>query len=315
VNEYEIIRLLTKAAGRLPDDYLPIGDDVASLNPPPGKLVLKVDMLVGRTDVPPGMTWRQAGRKAVAMCVSDFASKGVRPSAFMVSLGVPSSTGQRDLRSLVGGFQDGIKEWDVDLIGGDTNESEDLIVDCVLVGFADHPLVRRTGSRAGELVVVTGDFGTTSAGLKMLLEKASSEPGFRRRALRNVYTPSPRLALGIALRDCFSSAMDSSDGLAICLHTLGSSSHVGMKIDVLPHKKELEAFAERNGYSLKDLILYGGEEYEIVGTIPKRKFERARKIANSMKSDLIVIGETTAGGEIRTSNGDPIEKKGWIHLA
>ena len=77
MNEYEIIDLLKRTAGSSPPGYSPIGDDVATLPASPGKLVLKSDMLVGRTDVPPGMTWRQAARKAVAMCVSDFASKGV----------------------------------------------------------------------------------------------------------------------------------------------------------------------------------------------------------------------------------------------
>ena len=91
MNEYEIIDLLTRTAGKLPAGYSPIGDDVATLPSSPGKLVLKSDMLVGRTDVPPGMTWRQAGRKAVAMCVSDFAAKGVSPK---VADGLPGYTPQ-----------------------------------------------------------------------------------------------------------------------------------------------------------------------------------------------------------------------------
>jgi thiamine-monophosphate kinase len=165
------------------------------------------------------------------------------------------------------------------------------------------------------LVVVTGDFGTTSAGLRILLEKAQSAPTFRSAAVRNVYLPSPRLALGIALRDFFSSAMDSSDGLAICLHTLSSASSVGMRIDALPYRKDLVDFSARNGYSLDDLVLYGGEEYEIVGTIPKDKIERAKTVARSMKSELRVIGETTSNGRVETSAGDEIEKKGWIQLA
>lgn len=314
LNEYEIIDLLTEAAGKLPTGFSPIGDDVASLTSTPGRLVLKSDMLIGRTDVPPGMSYRQAGRKSVAMCVSDFASKGVRPKAFMVSLGIPRRMNRREVKSLVSGFKDGIREWGPHLIGGDTNEADDLIVDCIVAGFVDR-LVERRGARPGDLVVVTGDFGTTSAGLKILLEKASCAPAFRRAAVRNVYTPTPRLALGIALRSFFSSAMDSSDGLAICLHSLASASGVGMRIDTLPYRKELVDFAERNGYRLDDLVLYGGEEYEIVGTVPRAKIERAKAVARSMKSELRVIGETTSDGRVETSEGDAIEKKGWIQLA
>jgi thiamine-monophosphate kinase len=314
MNEYQIIELLTEVAGKLPRGFSPIGDDVASLNTVPGKLVLKADMLVGRTDVPPGMTWRQAGRKAVAMCVSDFASKGVAPKAFMVSLGIPRKMQAGEIRSLARGFKDGMQEWGPRLIGGDTNEADDLIVDCILAGFTER-FVERRGARPGELVVVTGDFGTTSAGLKILLEKARCPPAFRRVALRNVYYPSPRLQVGIALRELLSSAMDSSDGLAICLHTLASASGVGMRIDTLPHSEGLESFAASNGYRLDDLILYGGEEYEIVGTIPKDKLERARRVARAMKSELTVIGETTSNRRVENSAGDAIEKKGWIQLA
>src|SRR5580658_6394185 len=104
MNEYDIIELLTKVAGKLPPGYTPIGDDVASLRAVPGRVVLKADMLIGRTDIPPGMTWRQAGRKSVAMCVSDFASKGVHPTAFMVSLGIPRKMGRNEVKSLSSGF-------------------------------------------------------------------------------------------------------------------------------------------------------------------------------------------------------------------
>src|ERR1700688_5039091 len=111
MDEYEIIELLTELAGKLPRGYAPIGDDVASLNQASGNVVLKADMLIGKTDVPPGMTRRQAGRKSVAMCVSDFASKGVMPKAFMVSLGIPRHMQRREVRSLALGFKDGMREW------------------------------------------------------------------------------------------------------------------------------------------------------------------------------------------------------------
>jgi thiamine-monophosphate kinase len=314
MNEYEIIDLLTKAAGKLPPGYLPIGDDVAVLPSSPGKLVLKSDMLVGRTDVPPGMTWRHAGRKAVAMCVSDFASKGVSPQALMVSLGIPRTLKDRDIRAMVRGFQDGMAEWGLHLVGGDTNEADDVMIDCILAGFTDR-IVGRGGAGPGELVVVTGEFGTTSAGLKILLEGARAAPGFRRRALQNVYRPSPRLKLGLALRDYLSSAMDSSDGLAICLHTLAEASGVGMRIDRLPYGgRSLERFASENHYRVDELVLYGGEEYEIVGTVPKDRIAEAEAVARAAGSELTVIGETTGESGIVTVNGREIEKRGWIQL-
>ena len=99
----------------------------------------------------------------------------------MVSLGIPAECSDERFDRSSDGFKDGMQEWGPRLIGGDTNEADDLIIDCILAGFADTDC-REEGARPGELVVVTGDFGTTSAGLKILLEKAHvCRPHFGRR--------------------------------------------------------------------------------------------------------------------------------------
>ncbi|MDA4122737.1 MAG: thiamine-phosphate kinase [Thaumarchaeota archaeon] len=315
MDELEIIRLMKTMAGKPPDGWLSIGDDVAVLRGRRAGVVLKSDMLVGKTDVPPGMTWRQAGRKSVAACVSDFAAKGVSPEALMVSIGIPRSLSDADIRSLIKGFGDGMKEWGVRLVGGDTNEADDVVVDCVLVGFSDR-VVKRSGAKPGELIAVTGDFGRTSAGLKILLDGAKPDPKFRKSALASVYMPSPRLALGIKLAGRLSSSMDSSDGLAVCLHTIARMSGVGMRIDRLPcDVPSMERFAETNGYSVEDLVLYGGEEYEIVATVEKAGIKGAQAIASSMGEKLTVIGETTEPPSIVTMGGRSLRDEGWVHLA
>lgn len=310
MNEYEIIDLLTKIAGRLPPRYSSIGDDVVSLLTRPGKLVLKSDMLVGRTDVPPGMTFRQVGRKAVAMCVSDFASKGVRPEALMVSLGIPRTMKRSEIHELAMGLKDALDAWKLHLVGGDTNEADDLVVDSILVGFSSR-IVARNGAKPGDAVIVTGPFGTTSAGLKILLNGATAEPKFRRKALKSVYYPTPRLDLGLSLGNCLSSAMDSSDGLAICLHSIASASGTGIEVDELPHERELGGFSRDNGFLVRDLVLYGGEEYEIVGTVPLAKLRAAREAGSRVK----VIGRVTEDRKVTMLDGTPIDNRGWVHLA
>lgn len=314
MNENEIIELLTRIAGRLPPGYSPIGDDVAYLASRRGKLVLKSDMLVGETDVPPGMTPRQVGRKAVAMSVSDFAAKGVRPEALMVSLGIPRSMTRAEVTALANGIGDGMKEWSLHLVGGDTNEADDLVVDSILAGFAG-AVVGRDGARPGDQVIVSGPFGTTSAGLKILLEGAVSSGRFRGRALKSVYTPIPRLDLGLALAGLLSSSMDSSDGLAICLHSLASMSGVGIRLDDLPYERDLDAFAAENGYRIQDLVLYGGEEYEIVGTIPAEKVSEAKSTARRQGTSLKVIGQVVDRRGVKMSDGTPVENRGWVHLS
>ncbi len=314
-DEYDVIKMITERHGRLPHGYAPIGDDVALI--PPGKVgervVLKCDLLVAKTDVPPGMGWRRAARKAVAMCVSDFAAKGVRPTAFMVSLGLPSGVGEAEVGDLAAGIADASHEWGVRLVGGDTGEAEGLVIDCMMVGFA-RGIVRRDTARPNQYVVTSGTFGQTAAGLRILLRGAKAEAGFRKGAVSSVYLPKPRLELGLALSRCLSSSMDSSDGLAISLYTLSEMSGVGMRLTGLPYARGLQEFASLNSYSAESLALYGGEEYEIVGTVAKRKLREAVESARSLGCELHVIGETTTSGGVVFAGGRKVEKKGWVHL-
>jgi thiamine-monophosphate kinase len=152
-------------AGRTRRGYSKIGDDVAVFPARDKKVVLKVDMLVENTDVPPGMDYRQAARKVVAMCVSDFAAKGVRPDSFMVSLGLRRGTTKEQVDQLGKGFRDAEKEWGVQMVGGDTNEANQLVMDCAMVGFAKR-IVGRRGARPGDALVVTGPFGCHQPGLR-----------------------------------------------------------------------------------------------------------------------------------------------------
>jgi thiamine-monophosphate kinase len=318
LDEYDIIDLITRRLGKLPEGYAPIGDDVALI--PQGKrregVVLKCDMLVARTDIPPGMGWELVGRKAVAMCVSDFAAKGVRPSAFMISLGLRRGTPESQVVELASGLLGASREWDVKLVGGDTSETDELVIDCMMVGFAER-IVMRSGAHPGEYVVTSGTFGQTSAGLRILIDGAKAEPGFRKEAVSSVYAPKPRLGLGLAVSKYLSSSIDSSDGLAISLHTIAEMSGVGIRLTKLPLAAGLERFAFRNSYSAYDLALYGGEEYEIVGTVEKSRIQEAKRKARSAGYELRVIGETVSAETLKgvaLPDGSKVRKDGWIHF-
>ncbi len=318
LDEYDIINLITKRFSELPAGYVPIGDDVALI--PPGKagegVVLKCDMLVARTDVPPGMSWKMASRKAVAMCVSDFAAKGVPPTAFMVSLGLPRGTPRGQVVALASGLLQASREWNVNLVGGDTSEADGLIIDCMMVGFAGE-IVRRNGAGPGEYVVTSGTFGQTTAGLRILIDGAKADAGFRKAAVSSVYLPKPKLGLGLAVSRCLSSSIDSSDGLAISLHDISEMSGVGIRLTELPYARGLEGFASRNSYSAEELALYGGEEYEIVGTVSKGRIQEAKSKARSVGCELRVIGETVPAHELKGvafPDGRKVRRDGWIHF-
>src|SRR5881397_2771000 len=151
IGEREMIRLLTGIYGT--NHKLPLGyeDDIAAI-PILGKnwMILKSDMLVGSTDVPRGMSLRQAARKAVVATVSDFAAKGVRPKALLVSLGLISPVKRSMVLQLGQGLSQGAREYGCRIIGGDTSESKDLIIDCIGFGLAKpQNILRRDGAKPG----------------------------------------------------------------------------------------------------------------------------------------------------------------------
>lgn len=275
-----------------------------------------MDMLVQSTDVPKEMTFRQAARKAVAMCVSDFAAKGVRPDSFMVSIGLSRGVTRSQVRELSLGLRDASREWDLKLIGGDTGEAAELTVNCAMLGFADG-YVKRVGARVGDAVVATGPFGYPPAGLE-ILRGAKATPGFRRKAVRSVLKPTPNLRLGLALASYWTASLDSSDGLARSLHILSKASRVGIEIRRLPTGRGVNEFAASNGLDASRLVLEGGEEYVVVGTMRQSRVRAAAEVARKNGGELLELGRVTGRKEgVRLRSGGtvkPIADAGWVHL-
>jgi thiamine-monophosphate kinase len=304
-------------AGTVPKGYSKIGDDVAVVPLGHGKLVVKVDMLVEGTDVPPGMTYRMAARKSVCMCVSDFAAKGVRPDSFMVSLGLKEGVTEDEVKELGLGLRDAEREWGVHLVGGDTNEAKELVIDCAMVGFGKK-LVTRRGASPGDILVVTGPFGYQPSGLKILMGEATAERGFAAKAKLSVLKPTPNLEAGLALAPYLTSGMDSSDGLARSIHTIAGESGVGFEVTSLPVAEGVGEFARTNGLDAQALVLEGGEEYVIVGTIRASRLENAERAVRKVGGRLIEVGRATRKKglvEFRSKEKTKVIRDvGWTHL-
>ena len=299
---------------------LPLGfDDDVSAIPLTSKLwlVLKTDMLVASTDIPPGMTDLEAGRKAVVAAVSDFAAKGVQPQALMVSIGMPRPAHATRVREIALGLDQAAREYNCTIIGGDTNQAEDLVVDIAGVGTVNpNRLIRRNGARPGDIVAVTGFFGKSAAGLKILTSKRKINSSIYRSLIRAVRRPKARLAEGIALAKTgrVTSSIDSSDGLALSLHQMARASNVGIRLDTLPIAPEVESFAKAFSQSAIDLALYGGEEYELVVTMRPAWFGALKRHVRS----LLKIGAVGPANQGLTAmhNGRliEIEQRGWEHF-
>ncbi len=321
LGERKIIELILTCLEQMPRVPVPFGDDVSAVEIGNGRLaVLKTDMLVGKTDVPSGMTLRQAARKAVVMNISDLAAKGVQPLAILASVGVPRDLTETDIRQIGRGLNEGARECNAYVLGGDTNEASDLVISCTAFGICQGShLISRSGAKPGDIVAVTGLFGKTSSGLKILLERLFAPPKLKSRLVRAVHVPQARLREGLALAQtrAATSSIDSSDGLAWSLHEISRASNVGFLIHNLPVAKEAKQFAEIHHLDLTELVLYGGEEYELLVTIKPTGWEKAKKAVEQVGTALINIGLVTREKTILLKMEGtiiPIEARGWEHF-
>lgn len=322
LDENQIIRIFADKLG------ISNLDDIAVLKK---GIVIKSDMLVASTDIPPCMEAWQTARKSIVSCVSDLAAKGVKPYAAVISLGIPNSYSMQRpvIEGLAEGFALASQEFGVKIVGGDTNEADELVIDCTIIGFPRFKVPTRSGAKPGDYVVVSGLFGFAPAGLSILLQKNAVTINennhnddnddinsiFRKQAVKSVLEPRPRQRFGLALARYFSSSIDSSDGLAISLYQLASQ---GENIDIIiysmPVVSGLDKFAQDNSLDTHELLFHGGEEYEIVATISDTKIRRAETAAKRAGVDLYVIGRVQKGsGKVFVQNR-MLENRGYIHF-
>lgn len=320
IGEWKVIDTILNLINKSEDVLLPYGDDAISLKIPKNlKLVINVDMLVGETDILPGMTYEQIGKKVVVMCVSDIVAKGAKPLGFLTSIGLRRDMKLKDVEEIYKGINHTIRSYGAYILGGDTNETNDLIIDGVAIGVAKN-VISRCNAKEGEIVAVTGLFGNTAAGFKILLNGLDAPKNIKEKILIDVYEPKAYVKEGCILADnnLVSASIDSSDGLALSLHEIAGRSNVGIEINSLPITSEAATLAEEAGLDPFELVFYGGEEYILVVTIKKEKLNEAINKIEKIGGKLIIIGKTTRDyGKIVYREGRKeriIEKKGWQHF-
>ena len=321
LGERKIIDLILECLDQMPNTPVPFGDDVSAIDIEHGKLAaIKTDMLVGKTDVPQGMNLWQAARKAVVMNISDLAAKGVQPLALLAAIGVPRGLSKKDIQQIGKGLNAGAREYNSYVLGGDTNEASDLVISCSVLGICQkRHLIKRSGAKPGDYVAVTGFFGKTASGLKILMENLSAPPEIREELVNSVLMPHARLSEGLALAQiqAATASIDSSDGLAWSLHEISLASNVGFVLDNLPIAQEAEKFSEIHGLNPVELSLYGGEEYELLVTIKPKLWQDAKKAVKTVDGSLIRIGRVTKEKTILLKTVEKtvsIEARGWEHF-
>lgn len=262
-------------------------------------IVIKSDMLVESTDVVKKMKIWQIARKSIVSAVSDMSAKGIKPPYFsLLSLGIPRSWTKYKIKNLILGFEKASKEFGVVFLGGDTNESKELVIDCILVGFLDsttNNIPLRNNAKAEDIVITSGEFGYTSSGLKILLFNSKAISSFKKQAISRILLPKPNQKFGTLLGQYFSSSIDSSDGLGISLYELAKQSKVDFYVDDIPFPTGLIEFAKNNSLDIYDLIFNGGEEYEILATINPSNLQKVNFLAKKFHLPIFVIGKAMIG--------------------
>ena len=294
---------------------LGVGDDCALLAPRPGmQLAISSDMLVeGRhffADVDP----EALGHKALAVNLSDLAACGARPLAFTLALALPRAD-----EAWLAGFSKGLlalaDAHGCELVGGDTTQGPLNI--CITV-FGEVPAgqaLLRSGARAGDDIYVSGTLGDARLALEALLGHIHLPGELLAQARQRLERPTPRVALGLALRGIASSAMDVSDGLLGDLGHILHASGVGADIDADETSKLIAARALFTGATarfdmelLRQCTLAGGDDYELAFTAPPALREAVAGAAATAATPVARIGRISAepGLRLADAQGRPL---------
>ena len=296
---------------------LGLSDDAAFITPPSGcDLVLKTDAIVGGVHFFPDDAAHTVAGKALRVNLSDLAAKGARPLGFLLSLALPKEIGDAWLADFANGLRGDAVLFACPLFGGDTDRTPGPITISIAM-FGSVPegtMVRRAGDKPGDLVFVSGSIGDAALGV-MLRKDASLwklDTAQRQHLLSRYLLPQPRNALAEAVRTHASGAMDVSDGLAGDFAKLCRASGVSAEIDAA--KVPLSAAAKAAiaaDATMLETALTGGDDYEIVCTVPPAKaegFRAAAKTANVPVSEIGVIA-TGEGARFLGPKGAPLAFK------
>lgn len=301
----------TWLADRLPagrEGLLPLGDDAASLRPPPGMVaVVSTDALVEGThfldDSPPA----RIGAAASGVSLSDIAAKGATPAGVLLALLLPPQTPARWAQDLVRGAEREAARAGAHVVGGDTKPSPVRAVVSTVVGWGiPGRLPRRSGARAGDLLVTTGTVGRGGRAVESLVQ------GPRRVALSRLLEVRPRVRAGSALGPLVHAMIDTSDGLADASRLVAAASGVRLVVQesVLPFAPGLRGLP---GPRRRTVAFYGGD-YELLAAISPARWETARRAVRATGTRLTVIGRVERGhGAYLETRGSlvPMPEAGW----
>lgn len=316
--EFELIAKLfaplsAKAAGAYG-----LKDDAATFQPALGEeLVVTADLLTTgihfRADDPPALI----AKKALRVNLSDLAAKGAVPAGYLLSLALPRDWTPHWMQSFADGLREDQDVFAIALFGGDTTRTNGPLT-IAITAFGTLPagtMTRRNGAKIGDSVFVSGTIGDAGAGLAVLNGKPLSLAADRETLISRYQLPTPRLALGKALRGIASASLDVSDGLLADLGHIAETSKVHVVVDA--DRVPLSGAWKACGAPLVSAVT-AGDDYEIAFTVPSARREEVLQLAHRARTAITEIGrvETGSGVVLLDSSGReiPVSRKGYRHF-
>ena len=308
MGEFDLIDRFFKRPARRA--ALGVGDDCALLNPTPGmQLAISTDLLLEGRHFLSTVDPVRLGHKALAVNLSDLAACGARPLAFTLALALPEA-----IDAWLEGFSRGLfalaDAHDCELIGGDTTRGPLAI--CITV-FGEVPpgqALLRSGARPGDDLYVSGTLGDARLALEVFRGTRSVPQAAFEAARERMEQPTPRVALGLALRGVATAAADISDGLVGDLGHILKASGTGACIDT---SIAINLIAARGHLTLEvgqsdaefalECVLAGGDDYELVFTAPPAARNRVKAAAVQAQTPVTRIGRIEAEPGLRLVDG------------
>ncbi len=322
-SEFErIARIFAPLAEGFPGAF-GLTDDAALITPGAGcELVATSDTIVAGVHFPGDDPPAAIAARLLRVNLSDLAAMGATPLAYLLNVALPEEIDDAWLEAFAGGLRADQDRFAIALAGGDSVATPGVLTLSVTAfgEVAAGAALRRSGARVGDAVWVSGAIGDAALGLLAVRGELTGLSSEQCDQLIDRYRlPRPRVALGERLVGLASAAIDVSDGLAADLGHILEASDVGAEIEAacVP-LSEPAAAALRNDPGLLEVILTGGDDYELLFTVASGGESRVAALSSKLSLPLTAIGRINPGGGLTViaGNGEPIilARKGWEHV-
>ncbi len=278
-------------------------------------ILVSTDIITGKTHIPEGASPELAGKFFAAINLSDIAAMAGIPEGFLVSLSISPEYDIEYLEKFYSGIRKELKKFNAKIIGGDTKEGDGFTASGTIIGKQEYDLIRkRSYIGEGQYLMVTGLHGSSGSGYIFYKYNHNKPYG-----IKKMLDIEPKINEAIIIsRAGARFMMDLSDGIYASVYQMKNDYNIGFKIynDKIKIDNDVYKASEISGFSVDDISLSFGGDYELMFTINKNSYDSFMKVMDENKINAYCIGETHKGDNMLYSNSswDVIKKQGFEHF-